>query len=352
MGNALVSVIVPVYNVEKYLDRCIDSIVNQTYSDLEIILIDDGSPDNCPQKCDEWALRDSRIHVVHQQNGGLGNARNTGIENSTGEYICFFDSDDYIDHTLVEKAVNAAQENKADFVCFGMHNVNARGDIVTSKIPSPTKNVYRDEEVIRDFLPGFIGTDPISGNRFNISMSVWSKLYSVKRIRENGWKFVSEREIISEDYYSNLMYMKNVRSVVILREALYYYCENNTSITHIYRPDRFEKICHFYCEAVKMCKDLGYPESAIYRLGEIFLSGVISAIRQEVFSELPFIEKKCNVEKIITSDIVQKILNDHKKDRIGLKRRMIQNLMNKNASVFVMMLLRIQMALRSLKLCM
>ena len=94
--NPLISVIVPIYNVEKYLARCVDSIVNQTYKNLEIILVDDGSPDLCPQMCDDYAEKDSRIKVVHKKNGGLSDARNAGMAVSTGEYISFIDSDDYV----------------------------------------------------------------------------------------------------------------------------------------------------------------------------------------------------------------------------------------------------------------
>ena len=98
-----VSVIVPVYNVENYLEECVNSILNQTYENLEIILVDDGSTDNCPQICDDWAKKDKRIKVIHKANGGVSSARNVGLDNATGEYIGFVDSDDYIDITMYEK---------------------------------------------------------------------------------------------------------------------------------------------------------------------------------------------------------------------------------------------------------
>ena len=100
---SLISVIVPIYNVEKYLDKCIESIVNQTYKNLEIILVDDESPDNCPEICDKWAERDSRIKVIHKENGGAGSARNAGIEASSGEWIGFVDGDDWIEPNMYEK---------------------------------------------------------------------------------------------------------------------------------------------------------------------------------------------------------------------------------------------------------
>ena len=103
MSNTLISIIVPVYNVEEYLDECVQSLVNQTYTNIEIILVDDGSPDRCPDMCDEWANRDKRIRVIHKVNGGLSSARNVGIENATGDYLSFVDSDDFFDKMMYEK---------------------------------------------------------------------------------------------------------------------------------------------------------------------------------------------------------------------------------------------------------
>ena len=122
MNLPKVSVVIPVYNVEKYLDRCIDSVVNQTYRNIEIILVDDGSPDGCPKKCDEWSEKDSRIKVIHKENQGLGMARNTGIDNATGEYIFFFDSDDFVETTLVEKCLFAIKTTASDAAVFGRYD--------------------------------------------------------------------------------------------------------------------------------------------------------------------------------------------------------------------------------------
>ena len=114
LNSCLVSVIVPVYKVEKYLDRCVESIVNQTYENLEIILVDDGSPDNCPQICDVWAERDGRIKVIHKENGGLADARNAGMRIATGEYISFIDSDDWIDSNWIEVLLDTAINKECD----------------------------------------------------------------------------------------------------------------------------------------------------------------------------------------------------------------------------------------------
>ena len=110
----LISVIVPIYKVEHYLPKCIDSIIHQTYQNLEIILVDDGSPDNCPEICDEYAKRDKRIKVVHQENGGLSAARNSGVEMANGEFLCFVDSDDYIHPKMYEILYKNLKKFKAD----------------------------------------------------------------------------------------------------------------------------------------------------------------------------------------------------------------------------------------------
>ena len=106
MKSALISVIVPIYKVEKYLDECIESIVNKTYRNLEIILVDDGSPDKCPEMCDQWAKKDERIRVIHKENGGLSSARNAGLDVATGDYVGFVDSDDFIERDMYEKKIN------------------------------------------------------------------------------------------------------------------------------------------------------------------------------------------------------------------------------------------------------
>ena len=121
--NSLISVIVPIYNVEKYLDKCVDSIINQTYKNLEIILVDDGSPDNCPKMCDDYAKKDSRIKVVHKENGGLSDARNAGMKVATGEYVSFIDSDDWIDLETFSISMAKIEECNAQIVAFNIINV-------------------------------------------------------------------------------------------------------------------------------------------------------------------------------------------------------------------------------------
>lgn len=299
MRPGVVSVVLPIYGVEKYLDRCITSIVNQTYSNLEIILVDDGSRDNCPQMCDDWAEKDSRIKVVHKANAGLGMARNTGIENATGEYICFFDSDDYVALDTVEKAYALAKQESSDLVTFGLSVVDRNGTVAKTYIPQTDKVTYAGDEVQNVFLPDLIATKKNSVHR-NLWMSACVSLYSMALIDRSDWRFASEREIISEDVFSLLCLYKYVAKVSILRESLYYYCENEVSLTRTYREDRFEKICYFHETSVKKAQELGYSDEVVNRLMEPFVSFAIAAMKMVVkFAPMSEREKRQQLRQML-----------------------------------------------------
>ena len=320
--NDIVSAIIPIYNVEKYLDRCIESVVNQTYCNLEIILVDDGSPDNCPQMCDEWAARDSRIKVIHKQNAGLGMARNTGIDHATGTYICFFDSDDYVEPELVEKAYHAAVEYDADMVCYGVNFVNAAG-LKTWSLSPVESRVYRGEEVLNDFLPKLVGDDPKTGEVFGFTMTAWSTMFSMRCIQRNGWRFVSEREIISEDFYSILKLCSDVEMVCSLSVPLYNYCQNDSSVSRVYRKDRFERVCHFYTEIRKVCDESGYNQQVAYRFGWVYLAAVMSVLKQEVACTKSVREKKESIKDMLCNEMLQQVLEETKNDKAGIQQRIL-----------------------------
>lgn len=148
----LISIIVPVYKVEKYLNRCVESILNQTYENLEIILVDDGSPDNCPKICDDFAKRDSRITVIHKKNGGLSDARNKGLMASHGEYIGFVDSDDYIDKKMYESLYKNLTNYSADISCCKLIRTNGNNVIVDKKKYNCEIKVYNQQQYMEKFF--------------------------------------------------------------------------------------------------------------------------------------------------------------------------------------------------------
>ena len=163
----LISVVIPVYKVEKFIRNCVDSVIAQTYKDLEIILVDDVSPDGCPAICDEYAAADKRIKTVHKENGGLSSARNAGLDVATGEYVFFVDSDDYISENAIERLYEALIKEKADIAICDWVAVDENGNKVVKKI-SPLKN----ECLNRDGLFKKI-TEP---NYYYYVVS-WNKLY-------------------------------------------------------------------------------------------------------------------------------------------------------------------------------
>lgn len=326
MENGLVTVVLPIYNVEAYLERNIKSVINQTYNNLEIILVDDGSPDNCPEICEEWAKKDKRIKVIHKKNAGLGCARNTGIENATGEYICFFDSDDYIELDAIEKAYTLAQNEKSDIVTFGFSTVKSDGTIGDSIVPKTDKITYVGKEVQETFLADLIGPDCSTGKQTNLWMSAWASLYSMKIIRENNWRFVSEREIISEDIYSLLGLYKYVSRVSVLSEALYYYCENEGSLTHTYKKDRYDKIKNFYDECYNLCEINGYCNRVKNQISYPYISNTIAAMEMIVFSDDNNNIKLKELKKIVNDEHLQTVLKHTKLKKESFKRKMMINL--------------------------
>jgi len=342
MEKGLVSIVLPIYNVEKFLDRCVKSVINQSYTNLEIILVDDGSPDGCPQKCEDWAQKDKRIKVVHKANAGLGMARNTGIENASGEYICFFDSDDYIVLDAIEKAYNRIKQYKAEIVLFGFSNVGSDGRTKKCKIPQTDKEFYEGDEVQNIVLPDLIAPNPLTGEKTYLCMSAWACMYSMSIIKENDWRFASERLYISEDVYSLLYLYRVISSVVILPEALYFYCENRTSLTHTYRKDRYDKnkLCYESCQ--KACDELDYNQDVKDRLSFQYVSNIIGTLKIVVAADCSRSEQIQNLKEIITDQFFQKVLHQMNIKKESLTRRILFEVMKRKLIGVVYVLINLK----------
>lgn len=323
MTKGLVTVVLPIYNVKKYLDRCINSVVNQTYSNLEILLIDDGSTDGCYELCEAWALKDSRIRVIHKENQGLGMARNTGIENADGEYICFFDSDDFIAPETVEESYNQAVKDRADICLFGINFANENGDVADNFVSPLGYASYEGKELENFFLPEFVAPNPKGNGDRMFYMSPCLMLYSSKLINEINWRFVSEREIISEDVYSLLILFRHVKKVTVIPKAYYFYCGNEQSLSRKYIPDRFEKTKNFYNEAKALCEKLGYDEEILHRVSKPYLAFTISAMKQESVAPRSERENKARVKALMNDVTLQNVLKANKKDKVSTNRRIL-----------------------------
>ena len=299
MQNGKISVVVPIYKIEKYLDRCLESLVKQSYNNLEIILIDDGSPDRCPEICDRWAENDKRIKAVHKENMGLGMARNTGIEHATGEYICFVDGDDFLESDTIEKAYIQAVKTEADVVYFGYKDVDTSGKIIKEYKPELSKLVYRNDEVTEELLPELISPDYSKDKKSNLMLSACMALFSSDLIYKFKWRFVSEREIISEDMYSLMILFSHVKCAAVVPEALYCYCRNELSLTRRYRKDRYNGIKHFYDEIMKLCDEYKYPEVVKVRFSSVYLAFVIAALKTIIMSDKSLFYKLDEMNQIL-----------------------------------------------------
>lgn len=206
----LVSIVVPIFNVEQYLPRCIESIINQTYSNIEIILVDDGSSDDCGKICDKLAKEDSRIIVIHKSNGGLSDARNTGIDISNGSYIMFVDSDDYVAYDMVERCLTKIKQDKSDVVIFNYHGIDANGKIYERKEPYPE---------ISHVMSGTEAVEKIYQNDTWYFVMVWNKMYRSSLFTDLRFPVGK----LHEDEFTSYKILYESKNVSYLKDALYYY---------------------------------------------------------------------------------------------------------------------------------
>ncbi len=224
MEEKKISIIVPVYNVEKYLSRCVDSILRQTYTHFECILIDDGSPDRCGRICDEYAERDKRIVVIHQKNKGVSAARNAGLDVAKGEYVGFVDSDDYIAPEMYQCLVNAIEESNADISYCAIEHIKENGDRYTERTRIGTV-----ESQLALTMEVLLRNDDGGG-------AVWNKLFKQKAIEDLRFE---ESAKICEDVLFTLTYCTKISSAIFVPEPLYYYYHRPKSAV---RTDRYHSV--------------------------------------------------------------------------------------------------------------
>ncbi|MDD3341522.1 MAG: glycosyltransferase family 2 protein [Bacilli bacterium] len=213
----LISIVVPIYNVEKYLRKCLESIINQTYKNLEIILVDDGSPDKCGEICDDFEKIDKRIKVIHKKNGGLSDARNCGLEIAIGKYMCFIDSDDYIELDMVEKLYKAICKENADISICGMMIEYEDG----RKINKTKKNNYKK---IMDKMSGL----KMLNSFYLFDMATCDKMFKTE-LFGNDIRYPIGKK--SEDFYTTYKLFFKANKSIYIPEALYHYYQRENSIS-------------------------------------------------------------------------------------------------------------------------
>lgn len=238
-----VSVIVPIYNVEKYLNRCVSSIVQQTYKNLEIILVDDGSPDNCPAMCDTWKEQDSRIKVVHKKNGGLSDARNAGLEVASGDYVAFVDSDDWIEKDYISFLLSALLKTDADVAACEVRIIQENEAVSPIAEDMPDVEVVKPREALDDLLQG-------KGFR----AVAWNKLYRRELIK--GEKFAVGK-LHEDEFFSYRIYDKAER-LTFVGVPLYNYVQRSGSIMTTF-SSRHLDVLDAYLQRLELLKKK-YPD--------------------------------------------------------------------------------------------
>lgn len=238
--NALISVIIPVYKVEQYLSRCVESVLNQTYPNLEVILVDDGSPDGSGAICDAFATRDSRVRVIHKQNGGLSDARNAGIDMASGDYFAFVDSDDWVEPDTYETMLTLAQKYEVKIVCAGRYDEDSVSGVKTLGLCPEKEELISGEEAVRRIL-----------RWEHMDSSACDKLYARELYADIRYPVGRVVEDVATTYRLVLL----AGNIAMLPRPVYHYCHREQSITTasvsektFHAPENAEALYAFICE--------------------------------------------------------------------------------------------------------
>lgn len=304
-----ISVIIPVYKVEQYLRQCMDSVVNQTYKNLEIILIDDGSPDGCGAICDEYAAKDERIRLVHQENKGLSVARNVGMGMATGKWISFVDSDDWCELDMYEKVIASAEENDVDIAMYGSYRNNG-------------ENQFENQVFENDFVTddeNYIFKLQLSALNWHYGPEKthwrqgypWDKLYKASLITDNNLSFASHIRA-DEDIVFNLHAFHFAKKVSYTNHPLYHYRYNPTSIGYKFTPNRLEIDRRIYEEMVRIGKLYHLP-AAYMSAVDTFYTNTVMLCGQRCFfhkeQPLPLLQQLKAANKVLHAEPVYSVLD-------------------------------------------
>lgn len=304
-----VTIIVLVYNVEQYIEQSIQSAQKQTYSDIEILLVDDGSSDHSPQLCDAYAAADPRIRVIHQKNAGAMLARKTGLASATGKYVMFLDGDDWMDPDTVRICLESALENDADCVLFSYVREYLEESVANPLFPDGWPYDGKDTgKKVHERILGFRKEELVNPHRIDNLSSVCMKLYRTETARQG--RFISEREVgTSEDTLFNLYALENCQKINYVDQCLYHYRKTNRdSITTRYKPElseKWDRLYQYFEEYVRSSQEPDYYE-------QLFLNrvacGMIGLGLNEVSAGDSFRDKVSRIRKILRKPLYRKAM--------------------------------------------
>lgn len=313
--------IVPVYNVENYLNECIGSLLRQTMPFKSIIIIDDGSTDASGAMCDELARVEDSIVVVHKENEGLGFARNTGLEHVSGDidFVMFIDSDDWLDLDAHEVLANCIDSSQIECVTSGFVKRDDRKRLLFST--ALEDKVWHRDEIMGELIPKVCGSSPSASD--SVPMSVCATLFKKSIIDNAGLRFVSERAVISEDFDFKVRYLAECSNVVTSSALKYNYRFNPRSLSTSYRSDRFGASLDFHDYGRELLARLGAGEDCETRLAKTLLIYVRAAFAQEraSISGLSFAQRCSNIADMLHDRRLRSVIDRYPVGELGWKQR-------------------------------
>lgn len=299
-----VTVIVPVYNAELYLERCVNSLIQQTINEVEILLIDDGSTDRSSELCDWMAQQDERIKVFHKENEGQGLARNLGLQMATGKYVCFLDSDDYYELDTCKELYNLMEHTQADLCCYGYQIETQEQRIV--RIPHICDAEYTADAFDKKFVLHYFGDEPTEDELrgFSSCMTIFRR----DIIEEHKIRFPSERKYLSEDTIFSLRFCEYANKAITTSKIYYHYCQNSESFSQTFHVERLEQTLAFCKVLDEWAKRLGVMEDTQVRRAMYLWVNLMAYLRQGIRhykgsikgrkQEYSFIEQTCRRKEI------------------------------------------------------
>lgn len=309
------SVIVPIYKVEKYLPQCIESILAQTHKDFELILIDDGSPDNCPQICDAYAEKDSRVRVIHKRNGGLVSARKAGLKIAQGEYVCFVDGDDFVSNDMLETYERTLGGKKVDVIFTGHSEYYGNGEII--KAHQKVKNGFYDQNDLQtEFYRQMLSTKPFF--RFYIQPSVWSKCFR-KQIADLVYRNIPDNISLGEDVAATYAILLKATSATVIDYCGYMYRQNLDSMTHTYDKNLYEKVRSLIAYMKNVEKAMQWQAGNQINEYAVFLLILAKDNEFKYNNNAAYGQKKKNMKNYLSDPLFKEALKRVKID--GLKNR-------------------------------
>ena len=315
--NPEISVIIPVYNAGKFFERCIESIINQTLKNIEIIIIDDKSTINNEEMYDKYKNKDERIQVIlKNKNEGAGITRNLGIDLAKGKYISFIDSDDYIDKDFLEKMLENAYKNHSDMVVASLVFEDINGNQKIKQYPKYKNNIFKGKNEVNEYLLNMI---PNKSLKYSFGIGLPKSICNLEIIKENKLYFPSERVYSSEDYLFLLDFIPKCKNISIEKSVKYHYCNNGEkSVSRGYDSNGMNKLVNMYKVLLEKSKELGILEMYHEAIKRYFMTFVRKYILQEKNNDSKE-NAITNISNICNNKLVVDIVNSRYKKTLKQK---------------------------------